>query len=106
MFHLFLIYSDFVLPILYFVELISIGMLIDMYVSLVHLSRNMILIYWNYTHQLSFHDIQASKEHATMIRNTFDQMTCCMHYGIINTVKIDGCDYLCEDNAFTSYRFE
>jgi len=35
-----------------------------------------------------------------MIRNTFDQMTCCMHYGIINTVKIDGCDYLCEDNAF------
>ena len=32
----------------------------DMYVSLVHLSRNMILIYWNYTQQLSFHDIQAS----------------------------------------------
>ena len=38
-------------------------------------------------------------EHTAMIRNTFNEMTCCMHYGIMNTVKMDGCEYLCEDNA-------
>ena len=108
MFHLFLIYSDFVLPILYFVELISIGMLIDMIcMYLWFISQEIWYWYIGIIHINSPSMIYKQViEHATMIRNTFDQMTCCMHYGIINTVKIDGCDYLCEDNAFTSYRFE